>query len=481
MLDYFLFVSTTSHFLFMLSLWLYLAVNLQWYNYKLTRVIFYHHKKHWHLIYFVTPIIVYFISHEFFIGFLYLIYLPALYLWYKRLDKPLVFTNRIWRFFIIYFAFVFFDNLLCFYTNACKYNSIFVPMLFSIILSNTIEWILLNRYAKLAKEKIHSLKNLQIIAITASFGKTSIKNFLSHILSSKYKVYHTPRSINTYAGLIKDVNESLPEDIDFYIAEAGARQKGDILEIALLLEPHYAIVGKIGAAHIEYFKTIKNIKKTKLELLKSPRLKMGFVYKDIDIAPSQNTIFVPQNIRNIESNLDGTSFELEIKGVYEKFKTTILGSFNVENIAICIEVALFLGVDLESIKERVKSLKPIEHRLQKMVVNGKIIIDDSFNGNLDGMLEGIRLASLHNGRKVIVTPGLVESNQELNIKLAQRIDEVFDLAIITGDLNAKILSNHIKNSQKIILKDKSNLQNVLAASTKEGDLILFANDAPNFI
>ena len=97
------------------------------------------------------------------------------------------------------------------------------------------------------------------------------------------------------------------------------------------------------------------------------------------------------------------------------------------------------------------------------------------------MLEGIRLCSLHEGRKVIVTPGLVESTAELNLQLIEAINTVFDIAIITGTLNSAMFDNHLKVPQKILLQDKTTLQNILGQHTKAGDIILFANDAPNFI
>ena len=85
------------------------------------------------------------------------------------------------------------------------------------------------------------------------------------------------------------------------------------------------------------------------------------------------------------------------------------------------------------------------------------------------------------GRKVIVTPGLVESTDESNMLLASAINEKFDYAIITGDLNSHLLSSNIDEDKVYVLKDKAKMQEVLSEKTKSGDLILFANDAPNFI
>jgi UDP-N-acetylmuramoyl-tripeptide--D-alanyl-D-alanine ligase len=97
------------------------------------------------------------------------------------------------------------------------------------------------------------------------------------------------------------------------------------------------------------------------------------------------------------------------------------------------------------------------------------------------MLEGIRLCSLHGGRKVIVTPGLVESTDELNSQLITAINDVFDIAIITGQLNAVQFDKELTVPEKIMLADKSLMVKKLGEVTKAGDIILFANDAPNFI
>jgi len=97
------------------------------------------------------------------------------------------------------------------------------------------------------------------------------------------------------------------------------------------------------------------------------------------------------------------------------------------------------------------------------------------------MLEGVRLLSLHDGRKVIVTPGLVESTEELNLELIEAINKVCDIAIITGQLNAELFDKHLRVAEKIMLSDKAQLTKVLGERTRAGDIILFANDAPNFI
>lgn len=495
-MNLFFILEILSFTLFALLLSYYLYTNLQWYSYKLKRVVINHHKWHWHILYFILPLSLYYFIDTLFLIYFYLAYLPSMFMWYKRLDKKLIFTSRVQRFFALFALFLLLESILCLNIDECQIFSILLPLIFALAISHTLESILLKKYTKIAKNKLHSLDSMKIITITGSFGKTSLKNFTAQILSSRYKVYATPRSVNTFAGVVADINRSLSAFTEIYIVEAGARVGGDIEEISQLVEHHYAILGKIGEQHIEYFKTIENITNTKCEIFGSNRLKKAFIYdenlglKNFWEAVSRSSqLFAksgeydlfPGEIREKSATLEGLSFELKIEDRFVKFECDLLGEFNISNISAAIFVALEFGIEIDEIISCVKALKPIPHRLQKMVQNGKTIIDDSYNGNIDGMLEGIRLSSLHKGRKVIVTPGLVESNDEQNIELAKNIDRVFDLAIITGELNSKILSSNIQKIQKIILKDKKSLENVLKGSTREGDLILFANDAPSYI
>lgn len=463
------------NFIAIFSLSWYLILNLQWYNYKLQRVVLNHHKKVWHLFYFIFPLLLWIVLKEIYFAPILILYLIALYFWAKKLDRSLVYTKRVQRFFIILTIILFFG-----YFFASKIYFLFAIFL-TILLSNLTEKLMFNFYKKIAKRKLNNIKDLKIVAITASYGKTSIKNFLYHILKNHFNTYKTPRSVNTIAGLVLDVNMDLPSNTQIYIAEAGARVKGDIKTIANFLEPQICVVGTIGEQHIEYFKNLENIQNTKKELLSSKRLEKAFVHKSADSKESLNIDIFPKNLEILDSSLDGIRFSFEINDKKEEFFAPILGSFNAINLSAVILVANYLKIDIKSIKESLKTLPQVEHRLQKIEANGKVIIDDSFNGNFEGMMEAFNLCKTYSGRKVIITPGLVESTIEANKKIALKIDEVFDFVILTGSLNIEVLSQNIDKNKIFILKDKSQMQNILASSTKSGDLILFANDAPNFI
>ena len=348
-------------------------------------------------------------------------------------------------------------------------NGVFLPIVLSVIGSELIERVLFNGYKKRAKQKLSQI-DPKIVAITASYGKTSIKNYLYQLLKDKFNSYKTPRSVNTLKGIVADINNNLPQNCEIYIVEAGARERGDIEEIAKFIEHQYAIIGKIGPQHLEYFKTIENIIETKNEIKLSPKLKKSISYKEIK-----------DRIKNVKATLQGVEWDLELEEGSIHLFAPILGEFNSINISLAFLMAKEFGVDDSYLVRKVAKLSPIPHRLQKIEVGGKIIIDDSFNGNIEGMLSSIELVSQYEGRKVIITPGIVEANEELNRELAKRIDEVFDLVIVTGSLNRKVLCETIQKPNKIYLADKSKLEKVLLENTKTGDLILFSNDAPNFI
>ncbi len=462
-----------THILVVMSLGWYLITNLQWYNYKLTRVILKHHKQQWHIIYFITPFVLYYILPE-------LYFYIYFYLLYKNLDKSLVLTHRVKRFLGILLFTTFAVDALVAASGSGIYGLV-LPLSITYLISFILEKIFFISFKQRAKSRLGTILGLQIVAITASYGKTSIKNFLYQVLEKKFKVYKTPRSVNTMGGILKDVNDDLPDDTHIYIAEAGARERGDIEEIVHFLEPQYAIIGSVGEQHIEYFKTLDNIIHTKMEILRSPRLVHGFVHESVPILKYETITKFPEGLEVVRSDLNGIWFDLLIDGESYHFHAPVLGSFNAINLAAVILMAKELGMSIDEIKIALDTIKPVEHRLHLSKAGGKLILDDSFNGNLEGMLEACEISSTYEGRKVIVTPGLVESNTESNTELAHKIEEVFDLVIITGDLNAKLFDKVISKKRTIILSDKSELQDTLAKETHVGDLILFANDAPNFI
>ena len=481
-------VNTIFYALFILAIGYYFITNLQWYSYKLNRVLFHHTKTWWHFVYFLVPFALYaFVDGMSEYGFIVVIaYLGLLFQWYKGLDKPLVFTGRVKRFFTamilvaIFLAVVF------------KHFAVVLPLFIAYFISIFIEKMLFNGFKVKAQKKIEEMNEMKVVGITASYGKTSIKNYIEHLLKAKYNTYATPRSVNTLGGVMKDVNDDLPSDTEVYVVEMGARGEGDIAEITTFVNPHYVVVGKIGPAHIEYFRTMENIRNTKMEIVQTERLEQAWIHESAMVKPETNVhtfgtkenldirtpIAVPEFlIEDVEATLESTSFTLNSV----RYSASILGAFNAMNLAAAVLVAKELGLTDDEIQKQLSTLEPVAHRLQRIDAGGKVILDDSFNGNIDGMMASFALSSTYEGRKVIITPGLVEVDDELNVQVAQRANEVFDLVVVTGDLNYDIFKEYIDPDKLVKLASKAEMETMLVEQTLPGDLILFANDAPSFV
>ncbi|EAL9251381.1 TPA: UDP-N-acetylmuramoyl-tripeptide--D-alanyl-D-alanine ligase [Campylobacter coli] len=393
------------------------------------------------------------------------------------MDKKLVFTSKVKWFFV----FVFIYNTL-FAILALRFSFLFnlFALPFALISLKIFE-LFSNLYFKnKAKAKLQNNPQLKIILITASFGKTSIKNFLYELLKDDFKTYKTPRSVNTLLGIIADINTNLSDDTQIYIAEAGARVKGDIDVITRFLEPQICIVGEIGNAHLEYFKNIENTRKTKLEALNSKRLEKAFLHTSTQKSEDELILLYDDKLQDIQASLQGLEFKINLENKTYEFKSQILGDFNAQNLCACILCANYLGVKIEKIQKQVLKINSVEHRLQIISKEPKFIIDDGFNGNYKGMSASYKLCKNYKGRKVLVSPGIVEVDKDENVKLAKIINECFDLAVITAQVNADIFKKELK-IKTIILKEKADLVKVLAKETQQGDLILFSNDAPSFM
>jgi len=467
-----------SNTLFVLALGFYFMTNMQWYSYKLNRVLFHHTKTWWHLVYFLIPLFLYFaVSHESNFSILVTLgYIIMLYMWRKEQDKPLIFTGRVKRFFASLLFFTLFLVMMNFIFQF-KILAVVTPLILAYAISSMMETMLFRGFEMKAEKKLNSMPNMVVVGVTASYGKTSIKNYIAHILSAKYNVYATPRSVNTFGGVLKDINDDLPSDTEVYVVEMGARGEGDIMEITKFVNPHLAVVGKIGPAHIEYFGSLEKIRNTKMEILSSERLKEAWVHDSAMLSPISHVHTFGRELSSIKATLDGLDFEMD----NELYHANILGSFNAMNLGLSIKIAKALDMDEEDIKKQLNSLKPTPHRLQRMDAGGKLILDDSFNGNIDGMMEGFNLSSTYKGRKVLITPGLVEVDDEFNVQVAQRANEVFDVVVLTGDLNYELFKAHVDADKLVKLESKDKMQEMLIEHTKAGDLILFANDAPSFI
>lgn len=342
-----------------------------------------------------------------------------------------------------------------------------------------------NSYIKKAQKKLTSL-NLTVVGITGSYGKTSAKNILAHLLQGDFKVTATPSSYNTPLGIAKTVNNATLENGGVLIAEMGARNKGDIAALCKLCPPDYSLITGICPQHLESFKTIENVIATKGEIIAATK-KICFIADDCaekfkDIAGEKQACGC---VSDVVADSEGTSFTITLGGESARAKCKLLGEHNAYNIGLCARLAYEMGVSVENIVNRIATLEFTEHRLQHILSNGVHILDDGYNSNVVGARAALKVLRSFGGKKIVVTPGLVElgvleesENEALGAELVG-----LDSVILVGvTLVTAVKNGYIKaggDSEKLqIVPTLASAQDILKDILSEGDAVLFLNDLP---
>ena len=362
------------------------------------------------------------------------------------------------------------------------------------------EKMIANHYINDAKRILSSVYGIKVIGITGSFGKTSTKYILSRILSEKYNVLHTPESFNTPMGVVRTIRESLRADTEIFVCEMGAKKVGDIKEICDIVHPDLGLITSVGAQHLETFKSINNVFKTKFELYNAVKEKGGLVFANgdnkiiTDNAKSDTILYSSEAgtkyyAENIVSGRNGANFDLVLDGQRVPVTTKLLGRHNILNIIGAAAVAYSLGVAPEDITFAISRLTPTEHRLElKGSVNGSLLIDDAYNANPEGCIEAVNVLNSFEGmKKVIITPGLVELGEkefECNKALGAAAAKVCDKIIFVGKKRSEPLVEGAKeagyNTDNMYIAASFMEAMEIYSSFADGNtVVLLENDLPD--
>lgn len=351
-----------------------------------------------------------------------------------------------------------------------------------------------------------SMPQLKVVGITGSYGKTSTKHYLHRILSEHFSTTMTPGSFNTTLGVIRTVREYLKPYDEVFIVEMGAKQPGDIKEITELVKPSAAIITAVGEQHLETFKCVENVQKTKFELVDAlPADGFAVLNNDFEYVANRKVTNV-KALRYAVANVDGVDYKAEdikytsrgttfrivggdLKEALE-LHTALVGECNVSNLLAAVIVALKLGVPVEKIKYAVSQIEQVEHRLSvKRVPGGLTIIDDAFNSNPFGAKMAVEVLGMmkDEGKRIIITPGMIElgerqfdANQEFGKNIAANVDA----AVIVGKYNREAILSGIEEGglslKNIFVVDSfEEAQQQLQKIAAPGDIVLYENDLPD--
>lgn len=379
----------------------------------------------------------------------------------KKSKIKLHVTKRVQRMFVTEFLIVVGVLFICGRENyillklgALNISAIFLYMIANLI-NSPIEYLIRQFYLNQAKKKLAEMPDLTVIGVTGSYGKTSVKNYLGKILSSQYEVLITPKNYNTTMGVVKTIRENLKPTHQIFICEMGATKLNDIKEICDFVKPKYGVITSIGPQHLESFKSIENVIKTKFELADSVKESNGKVFLNYDneyIANNKIDMdYVTYGINNDKLDCNAYDLHSSEKGlsfkVYDKendkevqFETRLIGRHNITNLAAAISVAHELGIKYEKMVPRIREIESVEHRLQLIPRGNITIIDDSYNSNPVSARSAIDTLGEFESTKIIVTPGLIElgeKEEEYNYELGKYMTKVCDYIFLVGEEHSK--------------------------------------------
>ena len=359
-----------------------------------------------------------------------------------------------------------------------------------------------------------------VIGITGSFGKTSVKHILGHILKTQAPTLVTPGSVNTPMGISRILREQLEPEHKYLIVEMGAYGRGSIDRLCKLTPPDFGIITAIGHAHYERFKSLDTVAETKYELAESVVSRGGQVVvhertlrfdytramkeqnenhfivcgesADVDKSKQTDKSYLKKGaleIHKIIQGGNGIEVRFTWKNVTYNVEAPLFGIHHGHNIAMAFVAAFELGVSSKDIQAALQSLPQIEHRLEvRKQAGGLTIIDDAYNSNPMGFQAALGLLSQigSSKRKILITPGMVELGKihdEAHKSIGAYAGQVCDVAIVVKGKRIPTFISAFKETgaskQLHEVESFDEAQKWIAKNKQDGDVVLIENDLPD--
>ena len=349
--------------------------------------------------------------------------------------------------------------------------------------------------------------NPTVIGITGSFGKTSVKHILGHVLQLTTNALYTPGSVNTVMGISRIINERLDQNCRFFVVEMGAYGKGSIERLCKFTPPHHGILTSIGAAHYERFKDLETVAQAKFELATAVQEKRGRMvihesvleraYAKERVTTARDDFIVVGDtdkadirITGTEQTADGLTVELEESGSAVTLFAPLYGHHHAGNMALAYALARHVGIDRDKIVAAMRTTPQIRHRLEvRTDSTGITYLDDAYNSNPSGFANALDLMQVlrkAESRRILVTPGMAE----LGEKHDEAHREIGKLAANAADFILLVKPERIPTfadgfhaaggkAQLLTFERFAEARSWLDDNAVPGDIVLIENDLPD--
>ncbi len=331
----------------------------------------------------------------------------------------------------------------------------------------------------------------RVVAITGSYGKTTTKGYLAHLLAGQTTVTASPASFNNRMGLARAVNEHLGSGTGVFIAEMGTYGPGEIRELCSWIPPEVAVLTALGPVHLERMKTLENIAEAKREIFE--RTEIGVILVDdprlarVAAEEASRRRMITVSVAGEPADVTGDPVTGEISVGGRAIGSVDPEVIQVGNAACAVGALMALDFATDGLDERLSTLPTPPHRqVAARSERGFVVIDDTFNSNPAGAARALDLlAGTGEGRKVVVTPGMVElgpMQQEANTEFARRAGTVATDVAIVGRTNRAALRAGVEAAGGASVHFFATRDDAVAWVRDQlgpGDAVLYENDLPD--
>jgi len=343
---------------------------------------------------------------------------------------------------------------------------------------------------KRAEAKLKKIKPI-VIGITGSYGKTTTKDFITHLLSQKYPTAKTTGNKNTPIGVAQEIIKNLKHNSKFFVVEMGAYKKGEVKALTKIVHPQIGIITGIDQQHLVLFGSLEEIKKTKFELIEA-------------LPPGRMAVFNSQNshcqqmiqwAKKLKTNLKVLSyggkakiinqtpqeivFEIKEGKTKQRISASLAGVHLVENLSAAILIARIFGVNWKQIKQGCKTITTPQKTMRVyQLKDGVAIIDDSYNTNPQGFQAALSYLDLFKEKKkIIFTAGIIElgkTSQKTHQVIGRLMAQTVDKIILTNQEFADDIRKGLgkKAARLEIIKSSQKQQNRLLQLTKNPNSVI---------
>jgi UDP-N-acetylmuramoyl-tripeptide--D-alanyl-D-alanine ligase len=360
------------------------------------------------------------------------------------------------------------------------------------------------RHVRRAAARLQRVAPL-VVAITGSYGKTSTKGYVAHLLAGSRTVLASPASFNNRAGLARAVNENLAEGTDVFVAEMGTYAKGEIAALCSWLAPAIAVITAIGPVHLERFGSEERIVEAKAEILERARVAVLNIDDPRLAALATGAEERGLRVRRVSESDAGADVRVSESG--EGLTLFVDGLERARgplgprpgNVACAVAVALEAGLPLEEIGRRFGSLPGAAHRLEQGTgAGGVVVLDDTYNANPAGAraaLRALEALAPPAGRRVVVTPGMVElgrRQEEENRLFGAAVAAVASDLVVVGRTNRRALLAGAAGAlgggdgaapapmlRWQVVRQREQAVDWVRRQLGAGDIVLYENDLPD--